>query len=156
VIPKPDGFYCVTFFSSFSFFIFYSCITSPSQFFYLLLPSSLSLLFLCYNPLFSLPATLSAPSHPFFPLSLPLLLTSSNLSPHYFSFLHTHHLLTSLLYQLYTTPVPFNPWHKHTVIDSNTHKGHKIQQLPYLFPYPPTTFPIPPVLVPLLLNPQNP
>jgi hypothetical protein len=38
------------------------------------------------------------------------LLSSPNLSPHYLSLLHTHHLLTS---QLCTPPVPCNPWHKH-------------------------------------------
>jgi hypothetical protein len=37
---------------------------------------------------------------------------SPNLSPDYPSLLHTHHLLTNLLYQLYTTPNPCNSQHK--------------------------------------------
>jgi hypothetical protein len=41
-------------------------------------------------------------------LHLPLL-SFPNLSPHYPSLLRTHHLLTSLLYKLYTTPAPCNP-----------------------------------------------
>jgi hypothetical protein len=31
------------------------------------------------------------------------------LSPHYPFLLHTHHPLTSLLFQLYTVPAPSNP-----------------------------------------------
>jgi hypothetical protein len=47
-------------------------------------------------------------------LLLPLLIHSlplsfPNLSPHYPTLLHTHHLLTGLLYQLYTPPDPCNP-----------------------------------------------
>jgi hypothetical protein len=34
----------------------------------------------------------------------------------YPSLLHTHHLLTKLLYQLYTNPTPCNPWHKHPTL----------------------------------------
>jgi hypothetical protein len=45
-------------------------------------------------------------------LQVPLL-SSPNLSPHYYSLLNTHHPLTSLQYQLYTILVPCNPWHKH-------------------------------------------
>jgi hypothetical protein len=52
---------------------------------------------------------------------------SSNLSPHYPSLLHTHHLLTNLLYQHYTTPTPDNLWHKHPTIQqqkyTQTHTG---------------------------------
>jgi hypothetical protein len=73
---------------------------------YLLTPS-LSLLLLCYNPLFSFPTTLSAPFHPISPPAFNYLFP--NLSPHYPSLLHTHHLLTNLLYQLYTTPTPAIP-----------------------------------------------
>jgi hypothetical protein len=47
-------------------------------------------------------------SHLHFPF-----LYAPNLSPHYPSFLHTHHPLTSLLYKLYSTPATCNPWHKH-------------------------------------------
>jgi hypothetical protein len=42
--------------------------------------------------------------------------SSLNLSPHYTSLLHTHHLLTNLLYQLYTTPTPCNPLHRHPTL----------------------------------------
>jgi hypothetical protein len=45
------------------------------------------------------PPTLSPSLH----LSLP---SSANLSPHYSSLLHTHHMLTNPLYQLYTTQPP--------------------------------------------------
>jgi hypothetical protein len=82
-------------------------------FFSVFLPPSLSLLLLHYNPLFSLPTILSTPSHP---LSTPVLnspFSSSNLSSHYPSLLHTHNLLTTLLCQLYTFTVPCIPWHKH-------------------------------------------
>jgi hypothetical protein len=43
---------------------------------------------------------------PFFP----------NLSPDYPFLLHTYHLLTNLLYQLYTIPTPWHPWHKHPTL----------------------------------------
>jgi hypothetical protein len=56
--------------------------------------------------LFSLQSTLSAPSFPLFTLSSP---PSPNLSPHYHSLLLTHHVLTSLLYQLHTTQLPAIP-----------------------------------------------
>jgi hypothetical protein len=50
----------------------------------LFLPSSLSLLLLCYNPLFSLPTTLSAPSHPLFTSpSYPSLSCHHNTPPSY-------------------------------------------------------------------------
>jgi hypothetical protein len=44
-----------------------------------------------------------------FPCLHLFLSSSPTLSPHYPSLLHTHQLLTSPLYQLYTTPVPCNP-----------------------------------------------
>jgi hypothetical protein len=57
-------------------------------------------------------------------LNLPLL-SSPNLSLHYTSLLHTHHLLTSLLYQFYTTPTPAIPYTStQHYINSNTPK-HK-------------------------------
>jgi hypothetical protein len=46
-------------------------------------------------------------------LSSPPLLSSPKLLAQYPFLLHTHHLLTSLLYQLYTIPVPCKPCHKH-------------------------------------------
>jgi hypothetical protein len=66
------GFFVVFLFCPF-FPFFYSCIinytiTIPLSLFS---SSSLSLLLLYYNPLFSLPATLSAPSYPCFSLSSP-------------------------------------------------------------------------------------
>jgi hypothetical protein len=71
---------------------------------------SLFLLLLCWYSLITAPTTHSAPSHllssPSPHLSLPF---SPNLSPDYPSLLHTHHLLTNLLYQLYTTSKPSNP-----------------------------------------------
>jgi hypothetical protein len=56
-----------------------------------------------FCPFFS---TLSPCPHlplPFFP----------NISLDYLSILH---LLTNLLYQLYTTPTPYNTWHKHPTL----------------------------------------
>jgi hypothetical protein len=52
---------------------FFSCIfnCTITILLYLFLPSSLSLLLMCYNRLFSLPITLSASSHPLFPPSSP-------------------------------------------------------------------------------------
>jgi hypothetical protein len=41
---------------------------------------------------------------------------SLNLSPDYLSLLHTPHLLTNLLHQLYITTTPCNPWHKHPTL----------------------------------------
>jgi hypothetical protein len=41
---------------------------------------------------------------------------SSNLSLDYTNLLHTHHLQTNLLYQLYTIPTTCNPWHKHLAL----------------------------------------
>jgi hypothetical protein len=58
------------------------------------------------------PTTLSAHSHPLFPIFTPLLMTP-NLSSHHPSLLHIHHLLTSILYHLYINPTSCNPWHKH-------------------------------------------
>jgi hypothetical protein len=54
----------------------------------------------------------SAPSNPLTPPVFTSFSYPPNLSPHYPSLLHIHHLLTSLLYKQYTTPVPWNPWHK--------------------------------------------
>jgi hypothetical protein len=94
---------------------FFFCIInfSITIFLSLVLPPLLSLLFLCYNMLFSFPTTVSAPSHwlchPVSPSS-PILPQPVTTLP---SLQHTHHLLISLLYQLYTIPAPCNPWHKH-------------------------------------------
>jgi hypothetical protein len=84
---------CVTFFFLSSFF--YSCIINfiITILLSLLLSSSLSLLLLYYNPLFSLPTTLFAHSLPLFPCLHLTFPPFSNLSPHYRSLLHTHHLL---------------------------------------------------------------
>jgi hypothetical protein len=50
--------------------VFFFCIINfaVTIFLFLFLLPSVSLLFLCYNPLFSLPTSLSAPSHPLSPL----------------------------------------------------------------------------------------
>jgi hypothetical protein len=105
------------------------------------LPPSLSLLFLCYNPLFSFPTTFSAPLYPLSPhLQLPLL-SFPNMSSHYLSFLHTHHLLTSLLYQLYPSPLKSLTYALSTTTTEthpNMHKSHKPQQPSCFFPQPPT------------------
>jgi hypothetical protein len=53
--------------------------------------------------------TLSPCSHLLSPFSL-------NLPPDYSSLLYTHHALTNLVYQIYTTPTPCNPWHKHPLL----------------------------------------
>jgi hypothetical protein len=81
-------------------FFFYIINFTITIFLSLFLPPSLSLLFPCYYPLFSLPATLSALSHPLYPCLHLLLISFPNLSPHYPSLLHTYHPLTSLLYQI--------------------------------------------------------
>jgi hypothetical protein len=106
---------CVCFFFfllSFSFFI--SVLLTPSSLLSSLFSFSLlSLLLLYYNLLFSLPTTLSAPSLPLFSLSSlshPTLPQTVTTLP---SLLHTHQLLTSLLYQLHINPDPCNPWHTH-------------------------------------------
>jgi hypothetical protein len=55
-----------------NFYFYYSCINFIIIILLsLFLSSSLSLLLLCYNTLFSLQTTLSAPSHPLFPPSSP-------------------------------------------------------------------------------------
>jgi hypothetical protein len=61
-------------------------------FLFLFLFSSLSLLFLCYNPFFSLPTTLSATSHLLFSLFSPTLplLSFPNLTPHSLPLSPTH------------------------------------------------------------------
>jgi hypothetical protein len=53
------------------------------------------------------------PFSPTLSLSSPPSPTPCNLLPHDPSLLHIHHLLTSLLYHLYTTPAPCNPSQKH-------------------------------------------
>jgi hypothetical protein len=65
--------FSIMFLSFFNFNFYYSCIInfSITILLSLFLPSSLSLLFLCYNPLFALPTTLSATSYPLFSLSSP-------------------------------------------------------------------------------------
>jgi hypothetical protein len=70
VVPEPGVFYNIFF----NFNFYYSCIINFTIIILLslFLPSSLSLLLLCYNPLFSLSSTFSAPSHPLFPPSSPL------------------------------------------------------------------------------------
>jgi hypothetical protein len=160
VIPEPGVFYCFFFFL-FNFYFYYSCIINFTIIILLALffPSSLSFPLLCYNPLFSLPTTLSGPSHPLFSHLHLLFLSSPNLSPHYLSLLHTHHLLTSLLYQLHTIPAPCNPWHKHPSLQQQkyiqTHtRETKSSSLhtsssTHLPPFPP------PLLVPPLPIPQN-
>jgi hypothetical protein len=104
------------------------------------LPPSLSVIFLCYNPLFSPPTTLSAPSYPLSPhLHFPLL-SFPSLLQHYSSLLLIHNLLTSLLNNCTHPQPPAIPdtafCTTKVEIHPNTHKDHKIQQLPYLFPHP--------------------
>jgi hypothetical protein len=71
------------------------------------------------------------PNHSFCPLSsTPFhcphlsLLSWLNLSPHYSTLLHTHHLLNTLLFQLYTTPALCNPWQKHPAIQQHKFTEH--------------------------------
>jgi hypothetical protein len=96
--------------------------------------------FSCANIIALLPKNSFCPFSPTLSLCphLPLPF-SGNLSQDYPSFQHTHHLLTNLLYQLYTTSNPFNPWQAPsttiTEIHPNTHKDHKKQQTPQYFPY---------------------
>jgi hypothetical protein len=121
-------------------------------------PCLLSLLLLYYNPLFSLPTTLSAHyQHSFHCLHLPLS-SSPNLSPMFPSTYslpadystvptaHKHCPLQSLTQTPSTTIRVMHP---------NTHKDHKTQQPPYLLNHKPTPFPTPSFLVPLLPIPQN-
>jgi hypothetical protein len=77
-------------------------------FLFLFFPTSLSLLFFATIHC-SPPTTLSASFHPLSPMSLPPPLILLQPVTTYPSFLHTHHLLTSLLYQLHTSPDPCNP-----------------------------------------------
>jgi hypothetical protein len=128
---------------NFTITIFLSLFLSPLLFFF----------FLCYNPFFYLPITLSAPSHPLFPcLCLPLL-SFCNLSPHYCSILNTHHLVTSLLYHCTYPHLPAIPDTTPSIttveMHLNTHKSHKTQQPPYIFPHP-SPFCSPPT--PLFIN----
>jgi hypothetical protein len=55
------------------------------------------------------------------------ILFSPNLSPDYPSLLHTHDLLTNLLYQLYTTPTPCNLWHKHPTLQQQKYNQTHIR-----------------------------
>jgi hypothetical protein len=68
------------------------------------------------------PTILSSPSHPLSPsvFAWPLL-TFPYLSPQYPLLLHIHHPLTSLLYQLYTPPALWNPWHKHPLLQQQNY-----------------------------------
>jgi hypothetical protein len=60
------------------------------------------------------------------------------LSPHYPFLLHTHHPLTSLLFQLYTVPAPSNPWHCSNRNTPKHEKGHETHSPRTTLP---TTFP---------------
>jgi hypothetical protein len=120
----------VDFFYFYTHFPFCAINFTITIFLSLLPPTSLSL-FLCYNPLISFPPTLSATSHPLSHHSHLHLLFSLNLSLEHPTLVGTHHLLTNLLYQLYTTPNPCNLCHNHHTLPQNnytqTHKGHKTQ-----------------------------
>jgi hypothetical protein len=82
-------------------------------------------------------------------LSLTVLLFC-NLSPNYPTLLHTHHLLTSLLYQLYATPTRAIPdtstLHYKRNIPKYT-QGPKTQKTLYIIPHSSTPLPAP-LLVP--------
>jgi hypothetical protein len=66
------------------FLYYYSCIINftITILLSLFLPSSLSLLLLCYNPFFSFPTKLSTPYNPLLSQYSPLLPILTNLSPH--------------------------------------------------------------------------
>jgi hypothetical protein len=89
-------------------------------------------------------------------LHLPHPLTP-NLSPDYISLLHTHHLLTNLLYQLYTTTTPCNPWHKNLHYNNrnilNTHRSQN-PAAPTLLPYSPIPLPTSPSSATLTNSPN--
>jgi hypothetical protein len=99
---------------------------------YLLIPT-LTLFTLPPSPVLQSIALL--PNYSFCPISSALspcphipLPSSTNLSPYHPSLLHTHHLLTNLLYQLYTNPNPCNPWHNHPTLQqkcTQTYNSHK-------------------------------
>jgi hypothetical protein len=100
MVPEPSVFITC-------FFLFFPVLLAlPSLFSY---PYS----YLLHFPTFSC-ATIHAlpPNYSFYPFSSTLSPSSPpcpilpNLSSHYLSLLHTQHALTSLLYQLYTTPAP--------------------------------------------------
>jgi hypothetical protein len=139
-------FYIVFYFYFYYSYIINSTITILLSFFW---PSLLSLLLLGYNLLFSLSTMLYASSHPLLPMASPPPPSSHNLSPHYHSLLHTHHLLTSLLYQLYTTPASCNHWHKHPALQQQkyiqTHTRATKPSIPHI------SSPIHPPLFPLYL-----
>jgi hypothetical protein len=125
-------------FFSFFFFFINSIITI---FLSLFSSSSLSLLLLHYNPLFSLPTTLSAPSHPLSPcLHLPLLplATCYHMTPPSYIF------ITCWLayYTTYTQPQPPAIPHKNTLHynNRNTHKHTQEPQNPAApMPHSPST-----------------
>jgi hypothetical protein len=91
-------------------FIIPVLLTSPSLFFY---PCSYPLLFPSFSWATihcSISQLLFLPLHIYSVPNLHLsFLSSPNLSPHYPSLLHTHHPMTNLLYQLYTTRAPAIP-----------------------------------------------
>jgi hypothetical protein len=90
-------------------FFFSVLLTSPSLFFY---PYSYLLTFLLFPVLKSIALPPIYSSCPFSSTLSPCLhpsLNLPNLLPHYHFLLHTHHPLTSLLYQLYTTQAPSIP-----------------------------------------------
>jgi hypothetical protein len=103
------SFFSFVFLSLFSFFYSYIINTIITIHLSPFLSSSLSLLLLYGNPLFFLPITLLAPSHPISLLSSsspPILLQPLSTLP----LPPTHSpLLTTLLYQMHTTPAPINP-----------------------------------------------
>jgi hypothetical protein len=102
------------------FFHFLVSLTSSSLFSY---PCSYTLSpvlqFILISPNYSF-----CPSHPLFALSSPLPPILPKLSPQYSSLLHTNHLLTSLLYQLYAIPAPCNPWQKQLTLQQKYTQTH--------------------------------
>jgi hypothetical protein len=81
------------------------------------------------------------------PLTSFLILPQSD----YLSLLHTHHLLTNLLYQFYTTTTPYNPWHKHPTLQqkyTQTHTRATKPSSPHITSPTHTLHFLPPLLVP--------
>jgi hypothetical protein len=80
-------------------------------------------------------------------------LSSPNLSPHYLFLLHMHDPLTSLLYQLYTSPAFWNPWQKHPSLQQKYTQTHTRATKPssphFSSSTHPSLFPLP-LLMPLL------
>jgi hypothetical protein len=94
----------------------------------LFLPSSLFLLLLCYNPLFSLPTTLSAPSHSLPPSSSTLLICPQPVTT--LPFPHTHHLLTTYCTNCSHQPPEIPDTSNSTTttnIYQNTHGGTRLR-----------------------------